>query len=212
MLTTLDKPFLYNYGITLATAFLKLNNLPIPDYLTYEEVWQMNPESVMFRRLRKLAGGPAQGTGTGWYYKNTVFVNLKASARAVQNPCVMSWSYPRYKIDRTPTGVVAHETGHHVDEVFRLQGFPSTQRNLLWEKVVKESKRVTGYEPVLSESWAETMRLFILNPDLLRLGSPLRYDYVLSVGLKPSITDDFRTVLDHPAYIAAAEKWITKIK
>ncbi len=75
---------------------------------------------------------------------------------------------------------------------------------------MRRSKVITSYEPNLHESFAETSRLFILNPDLLEQGSPERFKFLTNVGLKTSETRDFRQVLDHPDYIQAAENWIRK--
>jgi len=219
-------------GVALSKGFLAHNDVYAPQFLTFEEVFLRSPSDLMHRRLSRLVNGPKQGYGTGWYYDNTVFVNLKKAARAVMHPGCSSWSFPCYKIDREPCGVVAHETAHHIDHVLgplrlgpglnpdtthpvRLYrslfvGSPSSHPE--WEKVVRRSKPITSYEPNLHESFAETGRLFILNPDLLRQGSPERYDFFIALGLRHTETRDFRQVLDHHTYIAQAERWIAKEK
>jgi hypothetical protein len=223
---------LYMLGVELSRKFLSVNHLGAPEYFTFEEVLKRPFTDPMHRRLIKLVNGPKQGYGTGWYYDNTAFVNLKKAASLVKKPRCSTWSFPGYKIDREPCGVVAHETGHHVDHVLgegqnpkltpgmnpdantiRLyntlfRGSPSSHPE--WAKVVRLSKPITSYEPNLHESFAETGRLFILNPDLLEQGSPERFKFFTKVGLKPSETRDFRQVLDHPDYVAAAERWIAK--
>lgn len=203
----ITKQELFNMGVELSRKFLSVNDLYVPTYVTYEEVFATYPQNSWERRcLERMQRGPGQGYGTGYYNWNTCFVNLKKAAHPVMRPGCSSWSFPCYKIDREPCGVVAHETGHHVDKVL---GYPA--RGTTWARVVKHSQAITSYEPNLDESWAETLRLFILNPDLLRQASTPRYKFVTS-GLKPSETRDFRAVLDHPTYIAQAERWIAKQK
>jgi hypothetical protein len=241
-----SKQELFDLGVTLAKKFLLTNNIFSPGYYTFEEIFQRtSPHAdTLYRHLVKLTGGPKQGYGTGWYYENNVFVNLKRAAWLVRKPACSSWSFPGYKVDREPCGVVAHEVGHHVDHIM---GQPNTEFKALfdsvsgkdttrdiraraplvyyhslfckspssrpeWRDIVKQSKPITSYEPNLHESFAESMRLFILNPDLLEQGSKPRFDFLLNCGLRPSETRDFRQVLDHPAYIAQAERWIAKKK
>jgi len=140
-----------------------------------------------------------------------VFVNVPVTAKPSPHPIRQKRSYPGNKVDRTATGVVAHEVGHHVDEILEAQRVHSSRRCSSWVNLTKNSKAVSGYEEVPSEVWAETMRLFILNPDLLRQGSPKRYAYLVDiVRLHPIVQDDFRKVLSHPEYIVEAEKWIAR--
>jgi len=163
--------------------------------------------------LRRLAGGPLQGTATGWYRDGFVFVNLPKCAKPVANPFANRRSYPGNKTDRTPVGVVAHETGHHVEE--SLYGRRLTPHHgEKWRALIKKTKAISGYEPVPSESWAETLRLFILNPDLLRRAVPGRYDFVTQdAGLIPYVQQDYAAVVNnHPAYVANLDSWIAKTK
>lgn len=73
-----------------------------------------------------------------------------------------------------------------------------------------QGKRVSGYEPNHLEKLAETMRLFILNPDLLRLASPSRYTFLLLSGLRPVINKPWDKVLENAneRIINAALSWI----
>lgn len=199
------KDQLFLAGVTTCRIFLLHNKLPLPQFFTYEEIFQ-HPESNHYRLLRKLEHGPAQGYATGYYTQNTIFVNLKKAARLQKQPVAQLWSFPAYKIDRTPYGVVAHETGHHVDhclhDIFR--------RNE-WIDLYQHTKRITSYEPRPWEAGAESMRLFILNPDLLKKASLARYSYIERQGLEPVESRHFADVLyNHPAYVAQAEKWIAQ--
>jgi len=119
----------------------------------------------------------ARKFGTGgtyfgyWSPPNRIFVNV---ARATSPVRVRGrvWSYPGYKIDRTCAGILAHEFGHHAAGSRKMDVET-------WRRVVDSTKPVTGYEPTLNEAFAESMRIFTLNPDLLRLARPARYAYII---------------------------------
>lgn len=69
--------------------------------------------------------------------------------------------------------------------------------------------RITSYEPNHYERFAETIKLFMLNPDLLKQYNPKRYNEITSLGIIPVITTDWRTALGkdiNPKFITAAEK------
>jgi len=135
----------------------------------------------------------------------TVTVNAARCRLPAIEP-VRMWSYPGYKVDRTPYGVVCHETGHHVHDT--IKGGRSVLREL--REAVKGEKPLSGYEPNIGEVFAEAMRLFLTNPDLLRLGRPQRYEFFLSLGLTPVLEDDWREVLRdaHPRIQQAAARWV----
>ena len=103
----------------------------------------------------------------------------------------------------TGAGVIAHETGHYVDSLLKM---PS----LHIQKYIRGERAVSSYEPNDQEVFAESMKLFILNPYLLRQGRPLRYEFLKSLGLEPVIADCWQDVLmhAHPKLIAAAKNWI----
>lgn len=187
-----DKHKLFNYGKKQLWSFLFANGLEQPkNILTYDEARE-NPNWYEARLLGKLESGPHQGTGTGWYHNGYIFVCLQRSSRVITHPGFQNWSHPHYRVDREPCGVVCHEGGHHVQEVLRKLG-RFDERG--WKEAVLKGqerlisstrfrttgkpkiKRVTNYEPVLDESWAESMRLFILNPGLLQAGLEARYNF-----------------------------------
>jgi len=217
---------LYDYSVKHCQAFLTLNTISCPIYLTYEEAFALPNDSRAFKMLRKLAGGPSQGTGTGWYREGYVFVNLPRCAKPVANPFANRRSYPCNKTDRTPVGVVAHETGHHVEKVYvnklAAVGYlrwpaPSTswttEIGSRWREIIKKSKTISGYEPVPSEAFAESMRLFILNPTLLEQAVPERYNFICDLGLVPYVGLHWKAVLNnHPGYVSNLERWIARKK
>jgi hypothetical protein len=100
--------------------------------------------------------------------------------------------------------VVAHETGHYLTDRQRAN-LPDWRRWLAQNPV----KHVSGYRPTIEEALAETLRLFILNPDLLRRAVPWRYEFcITTMGLKPSVRKGWRAVLNNANYEPAAERWI----
>jgi hypothetical protein len=184
---------LFTLGASLSQNFCENNNIPIPEY-----------------RIKEL-------DSTGLYLPQThtknaqILVNLGVTANPVENPGHMRWSHPAWKTDRTAFGVVLHETGHHIDQILinkSLWGsYPSDRSSWL---EVKKGKRISGYEPNSSEAFAETMRLFIGNPDLLKLAIPSRYNYLCQVlKLQPVVAMDYKTAIGNSNYFAAADKWIT---
>lgn len=204
------KDAIYTYGIDVVKRFLDVNAIQHPLFFRYSEADKMPARARRF--LEKVQDGPLVGTRTGLYCYDCIFVNVPVTALPVQNPGNQRWSYPCWKTDRTAIGVLAHECGHYVEDY--LQHVKKTLLPSIhghnWRVLVSKGKKVTSYEPVPSEAWAETMRVFILNPDLLRLGIPKRYKFLIDAGLKPSETRPWNEVLNHPAYIAAGERWIDK--
>jgi len=206
-----SQKFLYKESIRKCTAFLKLNKIVSPRFITYAETVDAYDRNLISR----VRGGSTVGMATGIYASHpllgsTVYVNLAKCAQPVLKPGARRWSYPCWKTDRTPMGVVAHEVGHHVSAAFR------TSRKIplicgMW-RIAARGKRVTGYEPCLEEAIAETLRLFILNPALLEAAIPSRYTFLTDVlGLKPSEPRDWQEVLgNHAGYVQAGERWITK--
>lgn len=191
----LTKLQLLTYGQSWVEAFRKANGLP--------DVRQVVPGPPP---ARLVGGGPyASARLTGLYEQGIIWVNPAMCAIPAKGEG-RSWSFPGYKTDRTTMGVLSHEFGHHVDMMLRL---PS--RKAEW-KALRKDRPITSYEPVPSESFAETMRLFITNSDLLAAGSPARYRFLReTLGLQPVVSDHFPLVLRErgasPAIIAAACKW-----
>jgi hypothetical protein len=152
---TISKEELYERGLEVAAALCKANGWRAP-------VFKNNP------RLRS----------TGLYTHNLVQVNVNDTAWLVNNPTVRRQSHPGWKTDRTAMGVVLHELGHHV---WFLQRYDRETRitdpRPAWRGIHKthQHERVSGYEPHHTESFAETFRLWALNPTLLKLACPERY-------------------------------------
>ena len=207
---------LYAKGVKLVDEFLRLQGAEGLDGLlkfhTYQEVADGTVPSCravdFFKRAVHLGlEGPAKGRYTGLYYMGRAFVNVPVTALPVQKPSMRSWSWPGWKTDRTAGGVAAHETGHFLAHELMppMQGWAS-------ELKTHSKKPISGYAPTAEEQFAETARLLITNPDLLRKAVPWRYEWLIDVAcLKPLprlLRKGWRAVLGNPAYDRAAERWI----
>lgn len=206
---TMNKLEIYEYGLIICKQFLKLNSITFPKYINGQaehttNVWQTfglyTPGSLI---------GNVDGT------KGTIHVNVKSSALPTRVKS-RRWSYPGYKVDRTAAGIAAHETGHHVSkklaEEFLKCEHPMAEigNYLPWREIVNNTKPVSGYEPTPDEAFAETMRVFILNPNLLRLGRPKRFKFLIDdLKLKPFVKLSWNQVLSNaPSHILdAADKF-----
>lgn len=105
-----------------------------------------------------------------YYRKDVITINVtKCAAIGIAG---MAWSFPGYSVDRTPYGVIQHELGHHADvvkssKVYRYYG----DFSIGMRAYCKETP-LTSYCPDDAEWFAEMFRLFVTNPDLLRLLKP----------------------------------------
>ncbi len=117
---------------------------------------------------RKFSTG---GTHYGlWIAPNRIWVNVKDSTTPARVRGRV-WSYPGHKTDRTCFGILMHELAHHVCGHKKLAANE-------WRALVTQTRPVTSYEPNPNEAWAETVRIYISNPNLLRLARPRRFEYV----------------------------------
>ena len=179
------KVLLYEEGVRDCVRFLKHNRIVEPAFRPGKH-----------RALNKWQA-------VGLYVNMSVLVDVEKTRWPAYKKG-RTWSFPRYKVDKTAMGVVAHETGHHV-QALRVCGLHEWQR-----KVLDTEPAVTGYEPTPGEAFAEAMRLFILNPDLLKVGRPKRFEYLRYVcQLKPLDLGRWNQVLEHaPDHIKqAATRW-----
>jgi len=174
-------------GIYRCTRFLKLNYFSIPDFKdTSDDILSGGPTDYGYYSVRW------ELSDNGMRKKIAVVsVNVKHTKSATKVPG-FCWSYPGYKADRTASGVCAHETGHHLQYILRIR------------KPEMLGPKITSYEPTVNEAFAETARLFITNPDLLKVGRPLRWEYfVEELKLKHLELIPWCTVLKgaHPRFL-----------
>lgn len=141
------------------------------------------------------------------YYRSSA-IYISVDACSAIGTAGRSWSYPGYVVDRTPFGVLAHELGHHVD---RAHGRVPGQLSPHLRDQTK-SKPITTYAATNTNEWfAEAFRLFITNPDLLRLiraelYAPLRERF------KPVETRPWDEVIDVERQRAAARNKIAEVE
>ena len=166
--------------------FLKLNSIPEPKYIRNDSI-------------------DAHGLYVKQNARSVIMVNVKGSSCPVKVPG-HSWSFPCNKADLTVIGITAHETGHHI-----AYEFGSTKISNNFKKITTIEPKVSSYEPSVHEAFAEAMKLFINNPELLREGRPGRWAFITQyVGLKPMHSIPWKKVLKeaHPRLIDVAERWI----
>lgn len=179
------KDTLADIGIDTCMEFCAVNKIPQPSLTILRSE---DEDTLDFKRIRRWA--------TCGFYRNS---EIKVAVPLCSHQSPM-YSWPAYISDRTPFGVIQHELGHHVDEVFsgfniydtksKKESFSDRLR-----KITKE-KAITSYAPNNSEWFAEIFRLFVTNPDLLKKIRPLTYNQLLESGLEPIEKDDATTVLN----------------
>lgn len=179
----LTKQGLARTGLLLAQRFLSTNEYTGPSYDLLQE-----------RRIRFGACGYFDSR-VGSSGKVVVAIPLCAH----RNP---KFSWPGFISDRTPLGVIAHETGHFIDW---QNCYPAGRiRQLTGEKAI------TSYAPNAGEWFAEMMRLFITNPGLLKLIRPKTYkELTAGLRLQPVVTENWRKVL---AGAEAPEQVLARIR
>lgn len=137
------------------------------------------------------------------YRNNIIYIDVKNCSNEVINP-IRSWSHRHYFVDREPCGVLCHEFGHYLHKIL-------TNNRLILPK----ENPITNYEPDYYERFAETIKLFILNPDLLKNYAPERYDALIKLGIKPIISTNWKDTFGkniNPKFINACQNRINKSK
>lgn len=172
-----NKDDLYLRGCLLLNSFCALNQIPAP------EIQRLGRED----RLYSLAT-------CAYYRAGRISVMVEKCAHIGSSG--MAWSYPGYKVDRTPYGVLQHELGHHIDRFFSQQfGLPFS------EHIYTKEPHLTGYRGSGGEynkthfhmEWfAEHFRLFVTNPGLSQALAPVFNARLRSllwpVELRPPLT------------------------
>lgn len=212
---------LYQRGIKLALRFCKVNKLDPPMFMTYRDLMRHDEEvfdaaadyftmqAIRFAK-RVMPNAALVGANTGLYKDNIIFVNVDATAWPVAVPGNRRWSWPCWKTDRTAVGVVAHELGHYIMDV---STFSTPDLGEQWRALLQQHRqRLTSYEPTPGEAMAETLRLYILNPNLLNRAMPHRFLFVRDqLHLNRSEYRKWKVVLgQNEHYVAAGERWIGK--
>jgi hypothetical protein len=150
--------------------------------------------------------GPSRISAYGLFYPNDIIhVNMKLCRPPVKVPGY-DWTFPGYIQDLTPYGILAHEFGHYISDMLGKK----FRKNFVNIRKIEENVTSTD-DRGLDEKMAEAARLFITNPDLLRIGRPYRYE-IFSRHYTPVVKHRWKTVLKnaHPKIISAAERWIER--
>ncbi len=176
-----------------------------------DAILKANPDLVGWTEQYVKATGFQGGGAVGWSRGRNIVVCPHACTLPGRG-----YSWPGSVSDRTVRGVYLHEIGHVVHNNF-WGGSTAKMREVLNGLRELKGPRVTGYEPNVYETFAETWRLFAGNPALLEAGRPWRYEYLLMVGLKPPARMPRawdRGLLGEPPqrYLDQCERWIERGK
>lgn len=149
--------------------------------------------SIQYPTINKIKKKDWYFSVCAYYRKDTINICVEKCTHI--GTANRAWSYPGYVIDRTPYGVVAHELGHHIDlELGDDKGAYFSDFSSKMRAKTKEVK-LTNYCPNDAEWFAEMFRLFVTNPDLLRLLRPKTFRAILDTGLQPRNDDTWDDVL-----------------
>jgi len=195
------KDTLADIGIEIFHAFLHANPaISTPVLNLYRD-----KKDTMCQRI--------SGFATCGYYRNNA-IHIGVPLCASMNPM---YSWAGYISDRTPYGVIQHELGHHVDQV--MSGYDVYKKKSVngnfSDKIMALSgeKPITSYSPNTMEWFAEIFRLFVTNPDLLKMIRPKAHQAILDSGLVPVVEMSANSVLNQfhaPARVfERMDKWIT---
>lgn len=169
-----SKEELFERGKLLAESFCAENNITTPEIQNFPRLsWRVSACT---------------------YYRNGK-INVCSDLCANVGISGRHWSYPGYTVDRTPFGATQHELGHHVDRMMGGNKKPYWSEYSLNVFQDSREKPISGYCPNEAEWFAEIFRLFITNPDLLKILRPRTYSRLLSDGFSPIVDKPWRRVL-----------------
>lgn len=186
----MNKEFMLRHGEQLMRNFCAANDLPVPE-------------------IREFARATWHFDACAFYRRSAISICVPRCAAI--GTAGRQWSYPGYTVDRTPYGVVQHELGHHVD---LLRG---EKKRAYWSEFSTAVRgqtgeaQITSYCPNDAEWFAEMFRVFVTNPDLLRLVRPRTHRELRSV-FTPVFADTWRDrLVDAPERTRkAAERQIER--
>lgn len=187
----------------------------IREFCDKNSVKQPRIEAVKTRLLPKTLSRDLMGL----YVYNTQKIKVYADNCLITGDSRLdlskTWSFPGYKTDLSLYGVLAHEVGHHLDNLLRLRD--------VWRAHIASYDKMLNEQPVSAyactsvyEDIAESIRLLITNPDLLRILRPMRHT-ILTVELDLQIIEprSWREVLErsktHVEFIEGALNTGTEI-
>lgn len=171
-----DKSYLMVLGVKHAIRFCELNGLEMPLVTSHRsDKWPFHVCA---------------------YYRPDLGVNicLEHCGRLAPEANCRNWSWPGNVTDREPFGVICHELAHHCDW---HRGTKKGRYFSDYGESIRDrsgEKQLTGYCDNDAEWFAEMMRLYISNPDLLRLVRPKTWA-LLHNDWKPATTKPWTAVL-----------------
>lgn len=191
------KELLFEKGKAKVIAFCEKSGLPVPRITVFpKKDWKVGacayyrPDTEVMRK----------------WTKPGINICLEECAFPAKDTQFRQWSWPRSVIDRTPYGVLCHELGHHADWCTGEKKW--SYGSEYCEQVMKESgeEKLTNYCPNPAEWFAEMFRLFVSNPELLRMvrtrtyailaeiWKPLRENWLAALGenVPPRIVKSLR--------------------
>lgn len=138
-----------------------------------------------------------------------VMVNVSLS-RVPHKVPVRVWTLTGYKTDLTAAGILAHEFGHYFDDEKGGICDRGTKTYATMFKLWQEEGCVSSYCPIVREWFAETFRVWFLNPNLLEVAKPKTAQFMLDIGLPKSHDLTWEEVFAHahPKWIAATKNFI----
>jgi hypothetical protein len=184
-------------GKDIAFEWLRLNGLPLPNTVAFsrEEHARLNP--TKFEKL--WLGFHVSKRG-----KSHIAVSVEDCdfSNRFQTPVGWFVQAPGSFEDYSPIGVFCHEVGHHVDYALNPRAY-SRSKASGFPSVVDDEEEVSRGEYNVHESFAEAIRLFVTNPDLLRRGRPERWEHIVGkLKLKPLHDEPWQRVLSKaPLYV-----------
>lgn len=170
------KQQLCEMSISLINDFCDLNNIPKPEF---NIDWGTGTTQ-------------SKGTVCGHFTFGTNVLHLQPNKCANPNP---NGDWPGFFYDRTCYGVMCHEFAHYVDNL---------SPSLFNVKLISAELRQIANEPSFNkdpkddyEYFADVFKLFISNPDLLKLVRPNTFKLLTEkYKLLPIVSDDYITVLN----------------
>lgn len=143
----------------------------------------------------------ARALQKGFYYTHDRHILLYYNRCYVPNARGKTW--PGFSHDLTVLGVLAHETGHYVNDLLGWDAVPKKMYDLRMRELA--STPYAMKDP--HEDFAEACGLFIVNPSLLEKLRPRRHEFLTNdLGLKPVESRHWREILaESPRHLKMVE-------
>jgi hypothetical protein len=176
---TVSPVLAYDWEATMksASTFMSLNAIDPPLYIN---------------RCDGYAASNQSGVTIATYDRATRGIDVYCDcARPPSIDPKLTW--PGWIEDFTVLGALCHELAHHVQN---LRGWKRVGR-IMYNSYMQESPVSKYAKQSRSEDFAECLRLFITNPDLLRVICPMRHElFTETLKYQPTEKRTWREILD----------------